>query len=304
MTKLSVIIVSYNTAQLTVQAVRSVLATGVGAADLEIIVVDNNSHDETLAELKKIKDKRLKLVESGENLGFGRGNNLGIVHSQGSYYLFLNSDTLVKPGALETLLKTYRQQEKQGVKLGLLAAGLRNPDGTYQVQGGDLPSLIAAASQWWFWDDLPLIGKYLPSIQKTGRNWRKSVHWQGWVGGTAVMVNRDLLERFGAWDEKIFMYGEDIDLSWRLFKAGYKNGLVPAAEIIHFGQASSSSKNAILGEVKGLLYVWEKYCGSRGLWCLKKIIAWGCILRILFYSIQAKREQQKIYGEALEVVRQ
>jgi GT2 family glycosyltransferase len=312
--KLSIIIVSYNTAELTKQTINSVVATVSEKLDYEIIVVDNDSRDDTVAQLKKLRLPRLTIIETGENLGFGKGNNAGVKVARGDYLLFLNSDTIVGAGALENLVATYEKLENEGDKIGLLAASLWNKDGSYQAQGGDLPSVLAVASQWWFWDDVPFLRRFLPSMQHTGKNainqksistaQTKCVRPSGWVGGTAVLINRQLFEKYGGWDENIFMYGEDIEWCCRLAQENYHSAIDFSSEIVHLGQASSSSKNALLGEIKGLLYVWQKYHGRKHLWLIRQIVAWGCILRILYYSIKRKREVAKIYAQGFDLARQ
>jgi GT2 family glycosyltransferase len=310
--QLSVIIVSYNTARLTLQTVKSVYTSITAASPLarnfEVIVVDNDSHDRTLAKLKKLRLPRLKLIAAKDNLGFGRANNLGFKSATGQYILFLNSDTIVTTGSLDQLVQYYQDHRQGRHPLGLLAAQLLNPDGTFQPQGGDLPNLGTIATSMFFLDDLPLLRRFLPAVQHTGRRFRADQVAtmpfipKGWVGGTAVMIYRELLETHGDWDSNIFMYGEDQELSYRLHRAGYRHGILTTARIIHFGSASSSSKNAILGEIKGYFYFFRRYHPHQ--WPYLKLILWLAMLaRVFIYGIiNNDPTRAEIYGEALRVV--
>lgn len=109
---LSVIIVSYNTQKLTLETIKSVVnstqKSKILDKNLEIIVVDNNSHDETISSLKKLKKEMsvpLLLVENKKNVGFGNANNQAVEKASGAYYLFLNSDTIVREHALENMVR-------------------------------------------------------------------------------------------------------------------------------------------------------------------------------------------------------
>lgn len=312
--QLSVIIVSYNTAKLTKQTIESIEKSLVENSPLrknfEVIVVDNQSSDDTLAVLKKIKAENkltLKIVEAKENLGFGRANNLGFKMATGQEILFLNSDTVVQKGALENLVDFYRTQQKQK-KIGLLAARLMNKDGTEQAQGGDAPSLLTLFNTMFFLDDIPFLGKLLPSVQHTGRRFApkevqtKTLVQKHWVAGTAVMIDRDLFEKMEGFDPAIFMYGEDQELAYRLEKKGYKNYILTTSKITHYGSASSSSGRAIVGEIKGYLYFWQKHKKENQFDYLRSLLWLAMLIRIVIFSFKKDEKKTKIYNNCLQVV--
>ena len=314
--QLSIIIVSYNTKKLTLQTVRS-LQQAIGqdsplADNWEMIVVDNDSHDRTVEALEKLGRQNLKIIRAGENLGFGRANNLGFKRATGQLILFLNSDTIVPAGTLEKMTAYYlneRERVWKKRKLGLLAAGLRNADGTIQPQGGDLPSLGTIGSAMFFVDDLPVLNRFLPSVQHTGRrfNAQKAVSVEferkGWVAGTAVMIHRDLITDFGGWDENIFMYGEDQEWSYRLHQKGFYHGILQTAPITHLGSASGGSAFALVGEVKGYLYFFQKY-KSREQWDWLKLILWLAMFtrEFVFGVLKKDSKRADAYSQALSVV--
>lgn len=313
--QLSVIIINYRTPDLTKQAVKSVYDSleknSVLKNNLEVIVVDNCSGDNSIAKLKKLSYPHYKLLISKKNLGFAGGNNLAFKAATGQYLLFLNSDALVLPGTLEKMLAYYLsdRQVKKRCHLGLLAAQLYNHDRTYQPQGGDLPNLLTVFTNQFFLDDLPLLNRFIPSVQHTGRRFnareikQKDFLPKGWVAGTAVMVWREYFETLGAWDENIFMYGEDQELSYRLHRSKLCHGILANAGIVHLGSASSSSKNAITGELKGYLYFFSKYHGKLYLLIIKLVLWWGVLLRLLIYTFFFKDEKRRsAYLAALDII--
>lgn len=312
---LSIIIVSYNTAELTTQAVESVFQEVRRSSTLkgktELIVVDNNSSDDSISQLKsafrkiahaEVNSLFTHLIEHPTNAGFAVANNLGIEKAQGDYLLLLNSDTLVQPEALDILVRTMHSRQEVGV----LAAQLFNKDGSIQSQGGNLPSLFSLACHMLMLDDIPVIGQFLPSTQHTGHRSDELIATtaefveQGWVGGTAMLIRKELLAEVGGLDQNIFMYGEDVEFCWRAHKHHWQVGLAPQARVIHFGSASSSSANAIKGEFKGYLYIWSKHQPLWQLFWAKLLLKTGASLRkFLFGTMFKQKERAKVYTNIL-----
>jgi N-acetylglucosaminyl-diphospho-decaprenol L-rhamnosyltransferase len=323
--QLSIIIVSYNTQALTVQTIESVFQSLRGAKTLlestDVWVVDNNSSDGSQAAIDTLTKKysNLFLIKNKENLGFAAANNIAIERSTGKYVFLLNSDTVVQGDAIAEMVKTLESQltnEQTAVlsrtdgkldRLGVLAAQLYNPDDTIQAQGGSFPSLASLTTHMLFLDDIPVIGKFLPSTQHTGQNSRIhhcNLYQLDWVGGTAVMIKRETLAEVGPLDTNIFMYGEDVEFCMRAKHHHWDIAVLPSAKITHFGSASSSSKNAIIGELKGYLYIWAKH---KPLWqsgLVRQIILLGVYLRsLLFGTITKDKVRAEIYKEALHVLK-
>ena len=355
---LSVIIVSYNTSELTLQTIKSCL-TEINDSNLlksktEIIVVDNNSSDASIKTIKQLLSTihiPLSLIQNKNNNGFAKANNQGIKKATGKYILLLNSDTIVRPHALERLVKAMDKFEDDETtaylssyhgqldRLGILAASLLNPDGSSQPQGGSFPNLISLSSHMLLLDDIPIIGKWLPSTQHTGRRNPKSLPRQqageirnpkqarkakvsnlknsdlkfvssfdirasnlickSWVAATAMLVKREVFDEIGLLDENIFMYGEDVEFCLRANQHLWDIAIHPNAQIVHYGSASSSSKNAIIGELKGYQYIWSKHKPLWQLPILKLILKTGISLRVLlFATIARNREKLNIYQEA------
>lgn len=326
---LSIIIVSFNTAQLTINAVRSVIDDLKNNSSLlvktELIIIDNNSKDESVKTIKELISKDsskldISLTVNSDNLGFAQANNLGIKKSKGKYILLLNSDTIVEAGSLEKLINTFENNPLDGTTsslsshknaldhLGILSATLINEDGTHQPQGGSLPALIPLFNQMFFLDDLPIIGNCLPTIQETGRatkqkQFENKPYQKGWVAGTAMMIRRELIEDIGDLDSNIFMYGEDVEYCIRAKHHHWDIAIDPQAKVVHFGSASSSSETAILGEIQSYLYIWAKHKPHWQRRFLKAILYSGILLRIFLYGVifnDNKRAQT--YQKALSLL--
>src|SRR3989344_5495126 len=148
--RVSIIIVSYNTQAVTLRALQSVVdsfsPTSQLKHDSEVIVVDNHSSDGSYAAVKKLVATfflPLTVLKNPKNTGFAHANNQAIARARGEVIMLLNSDTLVSPGTIDQLYKTLTQSSMQ--RLGILAATLRNLDGTEQPQGGAIPTPWALA---------------------------------------------------------------------------------------------------------------------------------------------------------------
>lgn len=309
---LSVIIVSYNTKDLTLETIQSVVETTKKSKllkqNVEIIVIDNNSQDDSVKEIKILKKSLeipLTLIANEKNLGFGNANNLGIKQAKGEYYLFLNSDTIVRDNAIETMLKRFLNQSE--TNLGILTPVLLNKDLTYQAQGGSFPSLISLFFHMLMLDDLPIIGKLLPSTQHTGKSNRLNLQMLenqneiipvDWISGTAMMVSKQAIDTFGPFDQNIFMYGEDTEICLRAKNHNFLVALDPNSQIIHLQSASSTKENAIRGEFKGYQYIFAKHFGSFQADLAKILLQIGALLRIILFSFISK-EKAEIYKHVL-----
>lgn len=328
---LTIVVISYNTQNLTIQTIESVITDLNRSPELQgetrLVVADNNSADETVAELKQIQPKNcsLEIIANQKNLGFAQANNLAIEKFPSKYYLLLNSDTIVKPGALSQLVRSMENNpinqttaaldSHQGDldKLGILAASLLNPDQTLQAQGGSFPNLTNLFIHMFFLDDLPLIGKFLPSTQHTGHRTNPQSYRQhrlkhkliqtDWVGGTAVILRHQLVADIGLLDPNIFMYGEDVEYCLRAKNHHWDIAIDPKAEIVHLGSASSTPAKAILGEFKGYIYIWAKHKPDWQMPFLKSILWFGAVLRlVLFGTILKNKQKAQVYQRALNLI--
>ncbi|MDQ5951500.1 MAG: hypothetical protein QG639_781 [Patescibacteria group bacterium] len=318
---LSICIVSYNTSSLTLDALRSsvqdILRSPFLKNRTEILVVDNNSSDDSVAVLKEYKKAtsvELSIIENPSNTGFAHANNLAISKARGKYILLLNSDTFVQPLALEKLVAAFEEIPDQSTaylgshkndldRLGILSACLVNSDGTYQHQGGNYPTLVSVANHLLLLDDIPVIGSLLPSTQRhTNYQYPEAAFpkliKKDWVAGTAMVLRKEMLDEIGTLDEKIFMYGEDVELCVRAKDHHWDVAMHPTALITHLQSASSSSSRAIVGEYKGYQYIWAKHKPIWQMPILHLIIRVGILLRILLFGTMGSAEKVKTYKQA------
>lgn len=274
--EVSVLVVSYNTAELTVRCLESVLAEPAGV-EIEIIVVDNASTD---GSPDAIRDAfpAVRLIESATNLGFGRAVNLAASHAGGDYLLLLNPDAVVLDRAVAEILTFARRNPA----CGLYGGRTLRPDGSV-----DPSSCWGAPSLW----SLACFGVGLSTMfhgsrifdpESLGRWQRDSVREVGVVTGCLLLVSRGLFERLGGFDPRFFMYGEDTDLSMRARAAGYRPTIVPTAAIVHHVGASSSNwaaKHVLVLRGKTTL-ARKHWTGWRQRLCLAMIVL-GVALRAL-----------------------
>ncbi len=291
---LSVIVVSYNTLDLTLETLQSV-ERDIANSELlkgrcELIVVDNNSKDKSVSELHRFASSSklsTQVLVNKKNSGYSSANNQGIAASSAPFILLLNSDTIIQKGALEQLVSTLQQNKS----LGIVAATLLNKDGTLQAQGGHAPSLLTLTIQQFFLDDIPFLGSFLPSTQHTGLRTTQRLNtknseliYQDWVGGTALCVKRQVFDEVDLLDDAIFMYGEDIEFCLRAKKHLWQIAIDPRARVMHFQSMSSSSESAIIGELLGYHYIWAKHMPLWQLPFATLILELGCLARVILYS--------------------
>lgn len=235
---LSVIIVNYNVKALLEQTLISVLKA-VQNLRIEIIVVDNNSADDS-CDLVKEKFKQVILIENKENLGFSKANNQGIKIAKGRNILLLNPDTIV---AEETFIKTVafldshpnagalgvRMIDGRGEFLPESKRGLPTPEVAFYKMSG-LAKLFPQSKRF---------GAYHLSYLKENENHKADI-----LSGAFMMIKKSVLDEVGLLDESFFMYGEDIDLSYRIIKAGYDNYYFAETTIIHY-KGESTKKHSV-----------------------------------------------------------
>jgi hypothetical protein len=321
---LSIIIVSYNTRDITLQTLESAIADLRRSKLLdksEFFVIDNNSQDGSVEAVNQYLKKagvKHTVIANKDNPGFGIANNQGIKKARGQYLIMLNSDTITQPGAFKTLIDTFNKRpidettahlssyhQKKSDRLGIIAPMLLNTDMTLQAQGGNFPSLLSLSAHMLFLDDLPIIGAWLPSTQHTGRNTKMRLTDQkltsvDWLGGTAMMIRREVIGEIGLFDKNIFMYGEDIEYCFRAKNHHWDVAIQPKAKIVHLANASAGSENALTGELKGYVYLWSKFKPSWQLPVVKTVLWLGVFLRmILFATLAFNPRKMGIYGRIL-----
>ncbi len=292
----SFIIVNWNTKKLLEQAIVSIYKYAKGFTS-EIIVVDNASEDGSFQMAAK-KFPKVKLIKNKENLGFAKGNNIGIKVAKGQFVFLLNSDAYLIDGSIVNLVR----RAKEIPNLGAIAPQILNEDRTVQQSVGFMPDLARIILWMSFIDDLPF-GDYLKPYHVDHDRFYKKEHRVDWLTGAALMVPKKVISKVGPLDANIFMYGEDVDWCLRIKKAGFEIYYSPVAKLVHIGRGSAGkiSKNAILGEYKGLIYVYTKHKGKFSLQMLHLLLKIGALARIIVFSVLGRKETAKFYAEAFKM---
>jgi len=257
---LSVIIVSYNTKKLLGECLESVFQSQGPKFQIEVTVVDNGSTDGSM-EMVRRKYKAVKVIENEKNLGFAKAVNQGFKQSQGRNLLLLNSDAEIQPQALE---KLFEFEKKVGP--AIIGAKMLNPDGTVQASVFNLPTAKRAVEEFWFGKD-KAFSKYAPA-------WEKPVAVEA-VSGGAMLISGAIIKKIGLFDERYFMYYEDLDFCRRAKKAGYKIWYLPEATVIHYHGASGRQLASPETQWKRLIPSSKIYHGAIRHWLITQIIKVG-----------------------------
>lgn len=244
--KVSIIIINYNTAQLTLNCIHSIIKN-VHSTDYEIIVVDNASTDNS-RELIKETFPDIKLIESSTNGGFGKANNLGAKHANGEYLFLLNADTeIINDPFIEIFnFLAFHSDEHIGV-IGTLLA---DEKGNYSKSGGKFYSAKKYLK----------LGLYayfnIPSKPEVDD--KLDVASIDYVIGADMFISKVLYDKMNGFDEKLFMYFEDVELCKRVFNAGYTSYLLKAGKIIHLSKSNGPSQFARIHNMASLMYCLQK----------------------------------------------
>ncbi len=232
---LSIVIVSYNTLDMTRACLRSVY-DNLGAVKAKIIVVDNNSTDGS-PEMIEADFAEVRLIRNTDNRGFAAANNQGFAIATGEHILLLNSDTVV----LGEVLPRSVEYLKAHADVGAMGCRVLNTDGTLQRTCSREPSVLNLAIMTLGLDKLrwpQWFGRY------QYRHWdRRDERDVEVISGCYLLLRREVLDRVGPLDEAFFFFGEETDWCRRIREAGWRTTLAPVGEIIHHGGGSARKLN-------------------------------------------------------------
>jgi len=277
-TEVSAVIVNYNTRDHLLRCVASLRADGV----TEIVVADNGSVDGSGAALAAVDPA--VFLPTGSNLGFGSAANVGARATSGRLLLVMNPDAVVEPGAVPAMVEAL---DRDG---GLAVVGPRvdNPDGTRFPSARRFPELMVAVGH-------AFVGLVRPDNRFT-RHYkmldadRQTAGDVDWVSGTCMLLRRPAFDAVGGFDAAYFMYVEDVDLCWRLHRAGWRVGYEPKARVVHTVGASSelAPYRMIAAHHRSLLrFAARTTTGTRRL--LLPVVAAGLAVRTVLAWVQRLR---------------
>lgn len=270
MIDISVIIVNYNVKELLEQCIKSIFAAA-GRLSVEVIVVDNNSFDGSAEFIRqKFPGKPgLKIIESPVNLGFAKANNLGAKEAKGEYLLILNPDTILQEDTLDRSLEYY----KAGKDIGALTCKLILPNGkldlacrrSFPTPGVAVFRILGLSR---IFPKSRLFGKYNLTYLDENDTYEVDA-----IVGAFMLIKKDVYEKVKGFDEDYFMYGEDLDLCFRIKKAGYRIIYFPETSIIHYkGESTKKSSISYVNNFYGAMQVFVKKNLNRNFWLMNLLI--------------------------------
>lgn len=265
---ISYIIVSYNTCQYTIQTVESIMKN---CNHYEIIVIDNNSTDNTVQELQALNNSNLVIIRSKVNLGFSKANNLGAKSAKGDFFVFINPDTLVLSDVGNELYELYKTSFV-GTKT-ILSPQIINADYTLQHCNNLFP-VISVKTPF----------KYLKKRLDNNRDLIKC----DWITGVCLSMPRNVFVELNGWNEIYDLYAEDLDICYRAHLKGGECCIVKNIKIIHYGNQSGkqvykTNYESFKKKNSSLRKYFDAYYSDRYFYLYMKIQAW------LFRNKNAKR---------------
>jgi N-acetylglucosaminyl-diphospho-decaprenol L-rhamnosyltransferase len=227
------VVVNYEAGPLLLESVRSLLADTSAGGPPAVVVADNASTDDSVTTLREALPD-VALVETGGNLGYAAAANRGIARTETPVVAVCNADVRVRPGAGAALLRRFDAEPD----LAAVGPAVVEPDGTRYPSARRVVSAADAVGHGTLahvWPGNPYTRRYRQLDADPDRP--RDVDW---VSGAAVWLRRAALDAVGGWDERYFMYVEDVDLCWRLRQAGWRVGFEPAATVVHVHGVSTA----------------------------------------------------------------
>lgn len=230
--KVSIILVNYNTRQMTLECIESVVSK-VQSCSYEIILVDNASTDGSREFFENYPG--IIYIYNEDNLGFGKANNVGIEKSKGDYIFLLNTDTILRNDALKYFVEYEEQNEKNKVLGSFLRDGSLNPCSSY----GSFPTIKSELNI-----AIDVYLRRLPLFKKKTHkiiNHPKEIISTDYIVGADIFIPRKVIEECGAFDPIFFMYYEETDMQMRFSLKGYQRLIIPGPDIIHLINGSQNN---------------------------------------------------------------
>lgn len=286
MPEFSFIILTFNSQDYIEKLIKSLIKffkEDIRSGKIEIVVVDNNSRDQTVSLVKKIRD--IKLIENKENLGFSKGINLGASKSSSEYLVIINPDAEFKEGNILEAVKMFDKDKK----LGVIGGRIINGSGKYEKSAGRFLKTF----------EILLMSLGLDEIFAV-RNSPNNLREVDFVSGGFMIIRKSLFKKLSGFDENLFMYIEDMEFCYRVKKEGYKVIFDPKLTIFHKSHGSSSRSFAIKNIYKGLLYFQKKHGNSISYFMTKLILRLKAQMLVIVGRMTDNKYLTDTYLEALK----
>lgn len=271
---LSIIVVSWNVREHLVNCLRALYSPRFsGDLSVEVIVVDNASHDGSADAASQFP---VTLIRNDENVGYGRANNAGLRIAQGRYLMILNPDTIAQPGSLDALIEFADSRPEAGI----ISPRLLNPDNSIQAAAFSFPTLAMHLLDLF---PLPRIipGRFRIRLLNSGLNGRYDEAMRNHPFkidhplGAAFLLRREAYEQCRGFDERIFMYSEEIDIALRYQQEGWECWQVPASRVVHLGgQSTKQMPDTMFIELwRSRLAIYDRYYTHLSNFALRTMLA-------------------------------
>jgi len=290
----SIVTLNYKKKELTIACMQSLYQEFKEEFErglLELIIVDNASDDGSVEELRKEihtkKYKNVTLIPNKTNSGFGSGCNIGAAVARGENLLFLNNDTIIND---KNILKMAEYLDKRH-DIAILGGQLRNMDGSRQSSAGRFYTLGNA-----------ILLLFASRFIGESENDPKTISPVDWVKGALFMIRKKVFHKLHGFDERIFMYGEDMELCYRANELGYKVYFYPEINITHIEHGSANRSFAIINIYKNLLYFYKKHRSSSEYHLLKFLLQIKAIVLIIVGGLVNNKYLVDTYKKALSEI--
>lgn len=273
----SIVVVNYNTKDLTLNCLESLVEYTSGIK-YEIIVVDNASSDGSCADIRRIFP-RVRLVVNETNIGFAAANNAAFKEAGGKYVFFLNSDTVLLNDAVKIFFDF--MESHQGQDFACCGGNLLEENKEPQLPYGNFPSLRQIFFEQFFL--YRIFPSFYARIPKLGvKEVVAELKEVPYVSGADLFVRKEVFNIIGKFDERFFLYYEDTDFGYRLKKSGYKSAIVPEAKIIHLvGGSPKPSLEKYQIQKKSEFLFFRKNYGQVSTLLAKLFNLAGCFIRLV-----------------------
>ncbi len=278
--QLSVIILNYNVRYFLEQCVLSV-QKALSTIDGEIIVIDNNSPDDSCDMMKNLFPN-VKLIENKENLGFPKGNNIGVAQAKGEYICILNPDTVVAEDTFQKILNTKNWQ----LNTGIIGCKLIDGTGNFlpESKRGTPTPWVAFTKIFGLYKISNVFGKYYAQHLTKNQSGKVDI-----LVGAFMLMKRDLYNKIGGFDENCFMYSDDIDLSYSVLQQGFQNYYYAETSVIHYkGESTLRDSNYMKRFQEAMNFFYKKH--------FKKSVVFDLFMKIgvMLFSFIKKKQQKNL----------
>ena len=289
--QLSIIILNYNVRFFLEQCVLSV-QKALSTIDGEIIVIDNNSSDDSCAMMKELFPN-VKLIENKENLGFPKGNNIGVAQAKGEFICILNPDTVVAEDTFEKILGfvTSSAVEMPSNDIGIIGCKLIDGTGNFlpESKRGIPTPFVAFTKIFGLYKISNFFGKYYAQQLSENQSGKVDI-----LVGAFMVMKRELYNEIGGFDENCFMYSDDIDLSYMALQKGKYNYYFHETTVIHYkGESTIRDHNYMKRFQEAMQFFYKKH--------FKKPFVFDIFMKIgAFVFLLIKKNQSKITSREID----